>query len=228
MQATQVASRGTDTTFETCREDVLLIDRAKAGDKVAFGKLFERHHGRIFATCARMLANKTDAEDAVQHTFLEAWRCLPTFEGRSRFTTWLTRIAIFTCLGTRRRMSRISYDDHAEDQVGADNAQWASPIMAPDDSASHFARKKAVEEILRRVSPKKRAVLVMADFEGMTAPEIGEILGVPDATVRTRLFHARKELATLVKGHPAFADLFPTNQDGKKLAVAPLDAPCAV
>jgi RNA polymerase sigma-70 factor, ECF subfamily len=212
--------------------DESLIERAKSGDKHAFGELFTRHHGRIYATCARMLASAADAEDAVQHTFLEAWRCLPAFEGRSRFTTWLTRIAIYTCLGNRRKRARITYEEPNEASADVVRTQWAQPLMSPDDTAAHAARKKAVEEILQRIGIKKRAVLVMADFEGMTSPEIARAIDVPEATVRTRLFHARKELATLVRAHPAFADLFEkgeipgrSEQHAAKLAPASAPAP---
>lgn len=207
--------------------DESLIERARKGDKHAFGELFSRHHGRIYATCARMLASAADAEDAVQHTFLEAWRCLPAFEGRSRFTTWLTRIAIYTCLGNRRKRARITYEEPNESSADVVRTQWAQPLMSPDDTAAHAARKKAVEEILQRIGIKKRAVLVMADFEGMTSPEIARAIDVPEATVRTRLFHARKELAQLVRAHPAFADLFEKGQLVDLGARAPAAAPAA-
>ena len=168
-----------------------------------------------------MLVDRAEAEDAVQHTFLEAWRCLPRFEGRSQFTTWLTRIAIFTCLGTKRRLARLTYDDDTEKTAGTDKAQWGSAAIAPDELVATRARSQAVQEILKKVGLKKRAVLVMADFEGMTAPEIGAVLGIPDATVRTRLFHARKEVAAQVRLHPAFADFFAAQEKRKPATLAP-------
>lgn len=189
-------------------EDTALVLRAQAGDRAAFGKLFERHHGRVYGMCTRLLANRAEVEDAVQHVFLEAWRCLHRFEGRSRFSTWITRIAIHTCLGFRRRLKRLLFSDDVEPQAGHDDAQWAAPPMAPDETAAHVARKQAVEEILQRIGMKKRVVFILADLEGMTAPEISRILDIPDATVRTRLFHARKEFAAHVKTHKGFADLF--------------------
>src|SRR5687768_15112264 len=80
--------------------DAPLVQRAQAGDRKAFAELFTRHHARVRAMCARMLADPSEVDDAVQQAFLEAWRCLPRFEGRSRFTTWITRVAIHTCFST--------------------------------------------------------------------------------------------------------------------------------
>src|SRR4051812_6376809 len=84
--------------------DADLVRRAQGGDRTAFGVLFKKHHGRVQAMCTRMLADAAEVEDAVQQAWLEAWRCLPTFEGRARFTTWITRVAIHTCFSTRRRL----------------------------------------------------------------------------------------------------------------------------
>lgn len=194
-------------------EDAPLVDAARRGDQAAFTELFERHHGRVYAMCARLLRDPAEVEDAVQQAFLEAWRSLYRFEGKSRFSTWLTRIAIHTSLGFRRRLRRLFLlEDVApgrEDSRGA----WRSAPITPDEGAAERARKRALDEVLWKLSPKKRVVFVLADLEGMTAPEISRVLGVPDATVRTRLFHARKELARHVRGHPGFADLFEAGGD---------------
>lgn len=188
-------------------EDEDLVGAARRGDQAAFTKLFERHHGRVFAMCSRLLRGRAEIEDAVQQTFLEAWRSLHRFEGRARFSTWVTRIAIHTCLGFRRRLRRLLLSDTADEQ--ADRASpWASPPMAPDEGAAHYDRRRAVAEVLSRIGAKKRVVFVLAELEGMTAPEMAAILDIPDATVRTRLFHARKEFAREVRRHPGFADLF--------------------
>jgi RNA polymerase sigma-70 factor (ECF subfamily) len=189
-------------------EDAALVEAARRGDQAAFTRLFERHHGRVYAMCARLLQNPAEVEDAVQQAFLEAWRSLYRFEGRSRFSTWITRIAIHTCLGFRRRLRRLFLlEDTVPGREDA-SATWTRAPTTPDEGAAERARKRALDEVLWRLSPRKRVVFVLADLEGMTAPEIARVLDIPDATVRTRLFHARKELARLVRRHPGFADLF--------------------
>jgi RNA polymerase sigma factor (sigma-70 family) len=94
--------------------------------------------------------------------------------------------------------------------VNADRAiipVWAQPGLSPDEVAARKARETAVNEVLASLGPKKRAVFVLADIEGLTSTEIAEVLQVPDATVRTRLFHARREVAALVRKHKGFVDV---------------------
>jgi len=211
--------------------DHALVVASRAGDAAAFARLFDRHHGRVSAMCRRLLADRAEVDDAVQQTFLEAWRSLPRFEGRSRFSTWITRIAIHTCLGFRRRLKRLllSADlfgerdgttgprplaDHgAEGALHVDLGPQGTAPPSPFEGAAHSARRVAVDEILQRLSPKKRVVFVLAELEGMTAPEIAEIVSIPEATVRTRLFHARKEFASAATQHRGFADLFEARVD---------------
>jgi RNA polymerase sigma-70 factor (ECF subfamily) len=193
---------------EIVDEDHDLVEAARAGDRAAFSRLFERHHGRVYAMCSRLLRDRVEVEDAVQTAFLEAWRSLHRFEGRSRFSTWITRIAIHTCLGFRRRLKRLLLPTEDTLEPGPDQLMWGSAPVAPDDGAAHRDRRRAVADILDHLSAKKRVVFVLSELEGMTAPEISAILEIPDATVRTRLFHARKEIARLVRDHPGFADLF--------------------
>ncbi len=204
----QPAARRQPVCVDVVDEDAALVDAARRGDQAAFTRLFERHHGRVYAMCSRLLRDPVEVEDAVQQAFLEAWRSLYRFEGRSRFSTWITRIAIHTCLGFRRRLKRLFLS--VDGTLGADEGRsaWASAPVRPDDGAAERDRKRALDDVLQRLSPKKRVVFVLADLEGMTAPEIARVLDIPDATVRTRLFHARKELARVIRKHPGFEDLF--------------------
>jgi RNA polymerase sigma-70 factor (ECF subfamily) len=204
-------------------DDADLVARARRGDQAAFAALFHKHHGRVHAMCVRLLGRGRgdgDIDDAVQQTFLEAWRCLHRFEGKSRFTTWLTRIAIHTCFSVRRRLRRLllSHDDAPglalvdAEPAGSDGVVAEGPL-APDEHAIRAAQARALDDVLQQLSPKKRVVFVLADLEDRTSPEIAAILEIPEATVRTRLFHARKELAALLRAHPGFAGVFPRAAD---------------
>ncbi|MCC7072434.1 MAG: RNA polymerase sigma factor [Deltaproteobacteria bacterium] len=185
-------------------DDEALVARARAGDRAAFAQLFTRHHGRVTAMCTRLLADRGRVDDAVQQTFLEAWRCLHRFEGRSRFTTWLTRIAIHTCFGLRRRLARLVFVGGAGDEP---LPELEAPGRTPEQMVLARAREAAIREVLASLSEKKRTVFVLADLEGLSSPEVAEVLGVPDATVRTRLFHARRAVAAAVRAHPGLSDL---------------------
>jgi RNA polymerase sigma-70 factor, ECF subfamily len=180
-----------------------LVALAKTGDRRAFSVLFERHHGQVFGMCVRMLRSRSDAEDAVQQTFLEAWRCLPRFEGKSKFTTWLCRIAIHTSFSLKRRVKRLVFgDDLIFDEPEATERSAA-------DVASNNHLERVLHDALMHLSERKRLVVVLSDLEGKTSPEIAEIVGVPEATVRTRLFYGRKELAVLLQSNPQFAGYAP-------------------
>ena len=194
-------------------EDAALVERARRGDRAAYGQLFERHHGRIHGMCARLLRRSDDVDDAVQQTFLEGWRCLGRFEGKSRFTTWLTRIAIHTCFSTRRRLRRLllidprTDDDTQRPQLTIVDSGQQDQWLAADEIASRHARERALGEVLANVSEKKRVVFVLVDLEGLTSPEAAEVLAINEATVRTRLFYVRQEIAAALRVHPGFADL---------------------
>ncbi len=211
--------RAVDVDHARFDADRDLVLRSQRGDRAAFSLLFQKHHGRVYGMCARLLSRKADVDDAVQQTFMEAWRCLHRFEGKSRFTTWLTRIAIHTCFSFRRKLRRLLLiDDVTEERgglsvVGAadgrgvpDPRHEQAPLPA-DEVASRRARSKALDEVLQNISEKKRTVFVLADLEDLTSPEVAEILGIPEATVRTRLFYARKEIAELLRAHPGFVDV---------------------
>ncbi len=191
------------------------IEAAQQGSAEAFKQLYHRYHGQIHAFCNRMLQGRSDAEDAVQQVFLEAWRSLYRFERRSLFSTWITKIAIHTCLSFHRKSSRIllSVDEHDPAEF-ATEVFWGEKIATPDEQLWTSMRRKAVIRILNKMSKKKQTVFILADMQGMTAPEISEVLGIPDATVRTRLFHARKDFVNSVNRSSYYKSMF--EEDAQK------------
>jgi RNA polymerase sigma-70 factor, ECF subfamily len=182
-----------------------VVARAQRGDEAAFQLLWERHHPQVFGMCARLLGRQADVEDAVQQTFLEAWRSLGRFEGKSKFSTWLCRIAIHSCFSLRRKVKRwwLADDDDAAQHI-ADTEM--SHDMSPEQVAMMRQSQAALAKALPRLSERKRVVLVLLDLEGYSSPEAAEILAVPEATIRTRLFYARRELHALLQHDAAFAD----------------------
>jgi len=190
-----------------------LIEDAKNGDPSAFKELYNKYHGQIFAFCSRMLQGRPDTEDAVQQVFLEAWRSLYRFEKRSLFSTWITKIAIHTCLSFHRKSHRLLFAvDEENDPISqATEIFWGEKFPTPEEQLLTSIRRRAVNRILNKMSKKKQTVFMLADMQGMTAPEISVILGIPDATVRTRLFHARKDFLSSVNKSPYFKSVFEDN-----------------
>ena len=191
------------------REEESWIDSAITGNAKAFSNLYRRYHNQVYAFCVRMLHGQGDAEDITQQVFLEAWRSLHRFEKRSLFSTWITRIAIHTCLSLHRRSGRIRLhiDNQAESSDKNIEFVWIESESSPHEQLQIKDQKQAINQILKTLSDKKKAVFILSDLQGMTAPEIANVLKIPDATVRTRLFHARKEFLDAINKNPHYKEL---------------------
>lgn len=189
-------------------EEQRLIEKSLKGDEAAFAVLYSRYYNQVYAFCSRLLRGRFDVEDAVQQVFLEAWRSMGRFEGRSLFSTWLTKIAIHTCLSFHRKASRVLLNNNEEldPYEHATNLLWNEGQRIPEEEVFLRERKAVVNKLLARMTPKKKVVFMMSDMQGMTAPEISSILKIPDATVRTRLFHARREFALWVNKNKSYRE----------------------
>lgn len=181
------------------RADV--VQRARAGDAAAFRELYAQHQRQV-ARQLMFLVPRADLEDVLQDVFIEVFRSIKRFEGKSAFTTWLYRVTVHVAMKSRRRHTRSRLDIVEEVPDQADER----PL--PSDVSLSAERQARVEALLEQLSPKKRAVLVMHDLQGVEAQQIAEILDTNVLTVRTRLFYARRELEVLAKGDPALAEFF--------------------
>lgn len=178
-----------------------LIDRARAGDTAAFRELYALHHRQV-ARQLTFLVPRADLEDVLQDVFIEVFKSIRRFEGKSAFTTWLYRLTVHVAMKARRKHTRSRLDivEEVPDQ--------AHDGPSPDHVSLSAERQLRVEALLEQLSPKKRAVLVMHDLQGIDAHQIAEVLETNVLTVRTRLFYARKELEALAKDDPALSEFF--------------------
>jgi RNA polymerase sigma-70 factor (ECF subfamily) len=178
-----------------------LLERARSGDTAALSELYRTHSKRVASQLAPMVP-RADLEDLVQDVFIEVFRSLKRFEGRSAFTTWLYRVAMHVALKARRSHGRRRVD------VVEEVPDIADPGQGPAELALSSERQARVEALLQKLAPKKRAVLVMHDLNGMDYAQIAEVTQTPILTVRTRLFYARRELEALAAEDPALAEFF--------------------
>ena len=181
------------------RADV--VERAKAGDVAAFRELYSQHCRQVSRQLA-FLVPRADLEDVVQDVFIEVYRSIKRFEGKSAFTTWLYRVTVHVAMKSRRKQTRSRLD------VVEDLPDRADERPLPYAVSLSAERQVRVEALLEQLAPKKRAVLVMHDLQGIEAQRIAEILETNVMTVRTRLFYARKELEALAKSDPALSEFF--------------------
>jgi RNA polymerase sigma-70 factor (ECF subfamily) len=169
-----------------------LVEAARDGDRAALDALLRRHYDRIHAVCRRLTGNDADALDAAQEALLAVVRGLPRFDGRSAFGTWCYRVATNACLDELRRRRR-----RPEPRLPAldDADRSTGPV---DDVA---VAKVDVDAALATLPVDYRAAVVLRDLCGLDYAEIGEVLGIPPGTVRSRIARGRAALADRLAGN---------------------------
>ena len=154
--------------------------------------LFARHHVRVYRFVVRLVRDETLAEDVVSEIFLDVWRQAATFKARAAVSTWLLAIARFKALSLLRRKGEEALDEEA-----------ARAIEDPADDPEVAVRKKERSEILRKcwskLSPEHRDIIDLVYYQEKAIVEVAEIIGIPDNTVKTRMFYARKHLLDLLR-----------------------------
>jgi RNA polymerase sigma-70 factor (ECF subfamily) len=162
-----------------------LAGRARCGDEAAFEELVARHHGAIFNLAFRMLNESDEAKGVTQTVFVKAYERLVDYDPSRPFFSWIYRIAVnesIDRLGRRKR--RVSLDP-----------EFVSGAPTPEEDRQRRERNEKVEAAVRALPPELRVVIIMRHFEDLSYREIGEILGIPAKTVKSRLYTARRRLA---------------------------------
>ncbi|UUP16226.1 sigma-70 family RNA polymerase sigma factor [Nitratireductor thuwali] len=169
-----------------------LVEQAARGERAAVRLLFMRHHARVYRFVMRQTGSETMADDVANEVFLEVWRQAPRFEGRAEVSTWLLGIARYKALSALRRRREQALDEGQAEAVedGADTPEVTA--MKDDKSA-------ALRRFIDDLPEEHRTVVDLAYYHGKSVSEIGEILAIPVATVKTRMFYARKKLGEALK-----------------------------
>ena len=172
----------------------------RAGEEGAFDRLVTRHQDRIFRLARRLLSDPEAASDAAQETFVKAWRALPRFQGASRFSTWLTRIAINQCRNELRRRRTVKHARplSLDARVPGTEVLMGEGLSARGPQPWEVARGREVDAGIRaalgRLEPDAREVLLLREVEDLSYEDMAEVLDVPVGTVRSRLHRARADL----------------------------------
>jgi RNA polymerase sigma-70 factor (ECF subfamily) len=170
--------------------DEALIAGIAKGDKQAMHALFVRHNVRVYRFVLRITGNASLAEDVVSDVFLDVWRKAGQFERRSQVSTWLLAIARRKAISAMRRRTHEELDDDLLAQV-QDPADDAEIVLEKSE------RSALLRQCLERVSPAHREIIDLVYYHGKSIAEAGEIVGIPQATVKTRMFYARQRLGEL-------------------------------
>lgn len=183
--------------------DLDLVARARQGETAAFEALFRRHHRPVYRTLLGITGCAEDAEDAVQNAFLKAFQHLDQFAGASRFSTWLTRIAINEGLGRLRERGRLESVDAAVE--GEDEDFMPRHVRAweedPEALRSRAQRKELVEREILNLPAKYRLAVLLRDIQQYSAEEAAQILGLGIPTLKTHLLRGRLQLREALAPH---------------------------
>ena len=172
--------------------DEVLIARIAGGDRLAMQVLYARHHVRVYRFILRLTRNEATAEDLISEVFLEIWRSAAKFEGRSQVTTWMLSIARFKTLSALRKRSEEELDDGVAEQI-EDHADDPETSLAKKDKGA------LLRECMNALSAEHREVIDLVYYHEKSVDEVASIVGIPAATVKTRMFYARKKLSELLK-----------------------------
>ena len=168
--------------------DETLMARVAQGDRQALALLFERHQLKVYRFVLRLVADKASAEDIVSEVFIELWRHAARFEGRARLSTWMLAIARNKAVSAMRRRIDQPLDDAMAETIPDRAATARETLEATERSA-------ALRRCLAQLSPAHREIIDLVYYHERSVEEVAAIVGVSAATVKTRMFYARRRLA---------------------------------
>jgi len=179
--------------------DEALVKAARRGDLGAFEELIARHRDKIYARAISMMRNEDDASDLSQEAWVKGWQRLKQFQFESSFSTWMTRIVINLCLDQLRRQKRIRAESlETLDEDGGVERQMPVIVVNPTERLERNELRERIDRALAQLSDAHRTVLVLHEFERMEYKEIARAMECSIGTVMSRLFYARRKMATLL------------------------------
>ncbi len=187
----------TETTTAEIFDETPLVERARNGDAAAFSELVTQYERKIFRLAKHITQNDEDAEDVLQETFLKAYSHLDSFQGQSKFYTWIVRIAVNEALMKlrKRKSSRtVSLDeptDTGEDTMVREIAVWDED---PEQKYSRDELREILDKAVESLKPAFRTVFVLRDIEELSTEETASALDISIPAVKSRLLRARLQL----------------------------------
>ena len=190
---------------EELESDSYLVERTLDGDVAGYEKLVSRYQNKIMGYVGRMTnGDREEAEDITQEAFIKAYRNLDSFRGQASFSTWLYKIATNLCIDrarTRKRRPQQAYslDEPFDKEEDSGGREIADLRFEPSKGAERDELRTLVRQTVAEMPEKQRQVLIMCDLQGMAYENIAEVLSIPLGTVKSRIFHARADLARRLK-----------------------------
>ena len=195
MQYSQaISSVGIDLHGDITQEtnDAELVTAISGGDRQAMQVLWARYNVRLFRFLLRFVSDEATAEDLVSEVFFDVWRQATRFEGRSQVSTWLMAIARNKALSALRRKAGEELDEEVAEFI-------EDPSDTPEVSMQNRQRSEILQSCLKQLSAAHREIIDLVYYHEKSIEEVSEIIGVPQNTVKTRMFYARKRLGELME-----------------------------
>ncbi len=179
--------------MEQASDDRALIRAIAGGDAKALERLFSRNQTRVFRYLVRVVRNEAVAEELMNEVFLAAWQGAARYEGRSEPTTWLLSIAHNKAVSALRKKREVSggFDEASAELEDTDDS--------PEVTAQKSDKSAQIRAAMTGLSAEHREILDLVYYQEQSISEAAEVLGIPEATVKTRMFYARKKLSELLK-----------------------------
>jgi RNA polymerase sigma-70 factor (ECF subfamily) len=185
---------------QSAQTDEQLVKASQSGDMVAFEELVARHRDKIYARAFSMMRNEEEALDLSQEAWVKAWQRLEQFQGESSFPTWITRICINVCLDQLRKNKRRRTESIEAMEEDSGGVERHLPVVTVNPTAGMERQelRKRIDAALDKLSESHRTVIVLCEFQEMEYKDIARTMGCSIGTVMSRLFYARRKMASLL------------------------------
>jgi RNA polymerase sigma-70 factor (ECF subfamily) len=187
----------------TQHADVELVKASQKGDMKAFEELLARHRDKIYARAFSMMRNENEAMDLSQEAWVKGWQRLVQFQGDSSFVTWMTRIVINLCLDQIRKHKRQRAEsiEAMDEESGGVERQMPVVAVNPTEGLERAELRKRIDKAMEQLSYEHRTVLILHEFEELEYKEIAKRMDCSIGTIMSRLFYARRKMASLLAGY---------------------------
>ena len=186
-----IAKASSDSATREASSDEALVRRIARGDQLAMRTLFARHQVFAYRFVLRIVRDEMLAEDVISDVFLDVWRQAGAFEGRATVSTWLLAIARYKAVSALRRRTEMQIDCETP-------ATIADPAADPEAALQEKNRSEILRRCMAKLSPEHGQIIDLVYYHGKSVREVAGIVRIPEPTVKTRMFYARKRLAELV------------------------------
>jgi RNA polymerase sigma-70 factor (ECF subfamily) len=183
-----------------------VIENCKAGDEKAFAEIVLHRQKKVFNIAYRMLGNSEEAKDLAQEVFISVYESIKDLKEEIKFDAWLTQITLNHCRNRWKYLKRRQYfnSDSLDDPIETEDGSVPRAIYDPSDNPEVLLEKKMVQQLIQRgllkLKEDQRELLVLRDLQGYSYEEMGETLGLPEGTIKSRLHRARMDLKEVLEG----------------------------